>query len=232
MWVAAPVQRHRATKRAGSERAKDVAVGGKALDAIVYALASQDSAELAGTSQGLYRSGDDGLTWEPVAALAMPDVRFLGVNGKIVFAATLKRLELSNDGGKSWDAVALPSDLTQIGAVTVDSHNNLWVGGREGVYYSTDFGETWHRLKDLFLTQVNSLYFDAPRQRVLVTSANSKFVFAVSVPEYKVSYWDTGWNLRFARPVGDHLVGATLFDGMVIQPRMVESAFTSLPERK
>jgi hypothetical protein len=24
-----------------------------------------------------------------------------------------------------------------------------------------------------------------------------------------------------ARPVGDHLVGATLFDGVVVQPRMV-----------
>jgi len=27
--------------------------------------------------------------------------------------------------------------------------------------------------------------------------------------------------LRFVRPVGDHLIGATLFDGMVLQPRMV-----------
>jgi hypothetical protein len=39
----------------------------------------------------------------------------------------------------------------------------------------------------------------------------------------KVSWWDTGWNLRFMRPVGDHLVGATLFDGIVVQPRMVDS---------
>jgi hypothetical protein len=25
------------------------------------------------------------------------------------------------------------------------------------------------------------------------------------------------------RPVGDHLVGATLFDGMVVEPRLVDS---------
>jgi hypothetical protein len=42
-----------------------------------------------------------------------------------------------------------------------------------------------------------------------------------------VHYWNSGWKLRFARPVGDHLVAATLFDGVVIQPRMVDSAFTS-----
>jgi hypothetical protein len=40
----------------------------------------------------------------------------------------------------------------------------------------------------------------------------------------QVSSWDTKWNLRFARPVGDHLVAATLFDGIVVQPRMVDSA--------
>jgi hypothetical protein len=39
----------------------------------------------------------------------------------------------------------------------------------------------------------------------------------------RVSWWDTGWNLRFMRPVGDHLVAATFFDGIVVQPRMVDS---------
>jgi hypothetical protein len=39
-----------------------------------------------------------------------------------------------------------------------------------------------------------------------------------------VTSWDTGWSLRFVRPVGDYLVGATLFDGIVVQPRMVDSA--------
>ena len=39
-----------------------------------------------------------------------------------------------------------------------------------------------------------------------------------------MQYWNTGWNLRLVRPVGDHLVGATLFDGIVVQPRMVDSS--------
>jgi len=36
--------------------------------------------------------------------------------------------------------------------------------------------------------------------------------------------WDTGWKLRFVRPVGDYLEAATMFDGIVVQPRMVDSA--------
>ncbi|MEO6910721.1 MAG: hypothetical protein ABI158_07340, partial [Edaphobacter sp.] len=48
-------------------------------------------------------------------------------------------------------------------------------------------------------------------------------VYAVHLPDRTVKYWSTGWSLRMARPVGDHLVGATLFDGIVVQPRMVAS---------
>ena len=29
--------------------------------------------------------------------------------------------------------------------------------------------------------------------------------------------------MRFVRVVGDHMIGATLYDGVVLQPRMVES---------
>jgi hypothetical protein len=103
----------------------------------------------------------------------------------------------------------------------VDDSKNLWVGGTEGVYYSTDYGLTWKTLRNLALTEVNCLYFDAAEHQMLVTSANQIYSFAVHVPDYQVKAWDVGWKLRFMRPVGDHLIGATLFDGMVMQPKMV-----------
>jgi len=117
--------------------------------------------------------------------------------------------------------VPLPPDLTQISSIAVDGLKNLWVGGTEGVYYSTDYGLTWKTMHNLFLTEVNSIFYDAASNQVLVTSSNQKFAFGVHLPDYKVNFWDTGWKLRFVRPVGDHLIGATLFDGMVLQPRMV-----------
>jgi hypothetical protein len=36
--------------------------------------------------------------------------------------------------------------------------------------------------------------------------------------------------VRFLRPVGDYLLGATLFDGIVVQPRMVDSATLAQPQ--
>jgi photosystem II stability/assembly factor-like uncharacterized protein len=191
------------------------------LDAIIYSLVADGDLVYAGTSQGLLCAADDGNSWAPVSTLKMPETHFVAVHDSMVMAAGLRRIELSMDGGRKWDVVALPPDLTQISSIAIDGLKNLWVGGTEGVYDSTDYGLTWKVMPNLYLTEVNSVFYDAASHQVLVTSANQKFAFGVHLPDYKVTPWDTGWKLRFVRPVGDHLIGATLFDGMVLQPRMV-----------
>ncbi len=202
------------------------------LDAVVYSLARTGEMLFAGTSSGLLRSVDLGQHWTAIRSLAMPDVHYVAVMnpkdaaenpGSMVLAASLQRLSLSPDGGATWDTVALPADLTQIGAAAIDGDKNLWVGGREGVWLSTDYGSTWKTLRNLFLTEVDSIYYDPGAQRVLVTASNSPVAFSVSLGDHKVNYWDTGWKLRFVRPIGDHLIGATLFDGVVVEPKMVDS---------
>ena len=133
-------------------------------------------------------------------------------------------MAVSQDSARSWQELKLPEGLTQVGAVAVDDLNNLWVGGAEGVFLSSDNGANWQPVPDLAVTEVDSIYFDSDNQRVLITSVNSTFVFAVHLPDYKVNYWAAGWKLRFVRPVGDHLIGATLYDGIVLQPLMVDSS--------
>ena len=200
------------------------------LDSEIYSFAYSGDVLLAGTSSGLLRSGDAGEHWTIVNGLVMPDVHYVASSASspgrppMVMVSSLQRLALSSDGGATWDTVALPADLTQIGAIAIDGDKNLWVGGREGVWLSTDYGATWKTLHNLFLTEVDSIFFDAVQARVLVTASNSPVAFSVSLPEHKVTYWDTGWNLRFVRPVGDHLIGATFFDGVVVQPKMVDSS--------
>jgi hypothetical protein len=83
---------------------------------------------------------------------------------------------------------------------------------------------------NLFVRAVNSIFYDERGQRIFVTANSSTtLVFAAHLPDKKVNYWNTGWNLRLVRPLGDHLVGATLFDGIVIQPEMVNSAEVTKP---
>jgi hypothetical protein len=142
--------------------------------------------------------------------------------------ATLDTLTMTTDGGRRWKSISLPQTVTQLGAIAVDGVGGLWIGGREGVFYSEDQGATWHTMKNLYVHDVTSLFYDAASQRILITADNrNTIVYAVHLPDKTLKYWNTGWSLRLARPVGDHLVGATLFDGIVVQPRMVASGETS-----
>jgi hypothetical protein len=194
-------------------------------DANVNAIARVGDTLYAATSEGLLRSVTAGESWKLMAGPEKDDWSFVASAKSWVLAATLRSAVLSSDGGQRWAPVNLPGMLTQLAAIAVDDGGGLWVGGREGIFISQDRGATWQSLKNLSIRDVNSLYYDEPSQRMLIT-ANSQntIAFAVHLPDRLVHYWKTGWSLRLVRPVGDHLVGATLFDGIVVQPRMVDSS--------
>jgi photosystem II stability/assembly factor-like uncharacterized protein len=225
VWVNTGEWLRKGTRAAVRE---DIRLRGQPLiDAIIYSLVPDESyMTYAGTSEGLLRSEDDGIAWSPVTSLHLAEVRFVAVEKKVILAAGLKLMSLSVNGGATWSPVALPADLTQISAVAVDGQKNLWVGGREGVFYSTDNGMSWKLVRNLETPQVDGIFFDRYGNRILLTTSDSTMVFAVQLPDHTVRYWDTGWKLRFARPMGDHLLAGTLYDGVVIQPKMVDSSFT------
>ena len=202
----------------------------KLFDADVNAFARSGDMLYAATSDGLLRSVTAGESWKLVAGMEKHGWNFAAAAKSMVVAATLKSAALSFDGGLTWAPVKLPDTLEQLSAVAVDGSAGLWVGGPQGVYFSEDGGATWKTLKNLYLREVNSLFYDEPSQRMLIT-ANSKntIAFAVNLSDRSVHYWNTGWNLKLIRAMGDHLVGATLFDGIVVQPRMIDS--NELPSR-
>jgi len=203
----------------------------KAFDTAVYAISRSGDMLYAATSEGLLQSVTAGANWKLVAGEEKRGWNFVSATKSMVVAATLKAAILSSDGGRTWAPVKLPDTLEQLSAVAVDGSSGLWVGGPQGVYLSEDGGSTWKTLKNLYLREVNSLFYDEPSQRMLIT-ANSKntIAFAVNLPDHTIHYWNTGWNLKMIRAVGDHLVGATLFDGIVVQPLMVDSSELKSPK--
>lgn len=225
--VAKPVVARKGARRAPVKAPvkKTVKPPAKPFDGTVFAFTRDGDALFAATSDGVLKSTDSGQSWQ-LAANPEGHVWYTVAAAKsTVLASSLTTAVLTTDAGKTWTPVSRPSDLTQITAVAVDGFGGLWIGGREGVYLSQDKGASWHVVHNLYVRDVNSIFWDERGQRVLIT-ANSPttFAFAAHLPDKKVSYWNTGWNLRLVRPVGDHLVGATLFDGIVIQPEMVNSA--------
>jgi hypothetical protein len=171
------------------------------------------------------RSSSNGAMWSTVDAVPSDEWRFVAAAKTNVAAASLTTVEMSKDSGETWQTVALPAKVDQVSALAVDGRGGVWVAGREGVFVSTDAGANWTMLDDMYVRNINSLYYDEATERMLVTSNGpATEVFEVSVATLQVTTWEAGWNLRFVRPVGDHMVGATLFDGIVVQPRMVDSA--------
>jgi photosystem II stability/assembly factor-like uncharacterized protein len=196
---------------------------GKRIELGVSAIALVEDNLYAVTTDGVFTANDPAQSWHRVDGPTSEPWRYIAGAQSTIFLASLKSLTLSGDLGKSWHMVPLPAALTQIGAVAVDDSGVLWVGGREGIFVSTTNGASWEPLKDIFVPDVNDIFYDRRGRRLLVTSGSSTLVYSVHLPDRAIRAWDSGWNLRFVRPVGDYLIGATMFDGVVVQPRMVQS---------
>jgi photosystem II stability/assembly factor-like uncharacterized protein len=227
--AAAPVKparsRHAGKARAGAAKKATEAAPTHGFDADVNAIARSGDTLYAATSAGMLRSVTAGESWKLIVGPEMQDWNFVAAAKSWVLAATLRSAVLSSDGGERWEPVTLPATVEQLAAVAVDDAGGLWVAGREGVFASQDRGATWQSLKNFPIRDVNSLFYDEPSQQMLITANNKNTIaFAVHLPDRALHYWNTGWHLRLVRPVGDHLVGATLFDGVVVQPRMVDSS--------
>jgi photosystem II stability/assembly factor-like uncharacterized protein len=227
--TAAPVKsaraRHAGKARGGAAKRATEAALTRGFDANVNAIARSGDTLYAATSAGMLLSVTAGESWKLIVGPEMQDWSFVAAAKSWVLAATLRSAVLSPDGGQGWEPLQLPATLEQLAAVAVDDAGGLWVAGREGVFVSQDRGATWQSLKNFPIRDVNSLFYDEPSQQMLITANNKNTIaFAAHLPDLAVHYWNTGWHLRLVRPVGDHLVGATLFDGVVVQPRMVDSS--------
>ena len=228
--------RSTAASRAASERAAARAAAVRAakptseavFSGAVYAMTVSNSVLLAATSNGVLHSTTSGTTWGAVPSLGNSEWRWIASSGARVIAAGLHDVAMSKDSGATWSPIPGPEKLKQLAAVAVTADGEIWVGGLEGAFYSRDDGATWKPVEGTYVVDINSLYYDEAGRRMLMTAdTTTTYAISVHLPDRIVTRMDTGWNLRFLRPVGDHLLAATLFDGVVVQPRMVVSGETT-----
>jgi photosystem II stability/assembly factor-like uncharacterized protein len=206
-------------KRRGKRVKHTVVVGTKTsiIDGQVNNLSLNGPVWFAATSDGVYRSTNHGATW--AGRVREGPFRFVDAHDGVVFAAGRFGLSLSDDGGEQWKPVALPMGLTSVESLATTPSGDLWVGGREGAFYSHDHGQTWQAVSNLPVRNIDSIDYDAALGRVVLASRNSNIVFALA-PDYKSwHWWNTGWKVRMVHSVGGQLVGASLYDGIVVQPK-------------
>ena len=86
------------------------------------------------------------------------------------------------------------------------------------MFFSDDHGKSWKPMDNLPFRDVNGMNYDAKLKRLLVTPGVPHWVLAVSESDRTFKYWDCGWSIHSVRSSGGRLVGASLFDGVIMQP--------------
>ena len=189
------------------------------MDGRVFAIDLSGDAWLAATTGGIYTSRDQGATWQGGPVLGVAGYLSVTSHGSLMAAARPDGVVLSKDGGQTWWPMSIPTVLTRIHRVAFSSDGTLWLGAREGVYFTRNNGKTWMWAQRVPIVDIDDLYYDAASNRVLVSSRSSDFVYAMDPATLDWKWWQTGYKLSAVRAAGDRLLAASLYDGVLIEPR-------------
>jgi len=175
---------------------------------------------LAATTTGIYSSSDQGKTWKGGQVLAQTDFVSVRAEGSTVVAATHSSVLVSTDSGSTWKLAGLPAYVVSIRGAAIASDSQIMIASREGAFRSGDGGATWeHVVNGLPGKDITSVSFDATHKRLLATSDATGVIFESRDGGRS---WqrgpDSGFPLRRVSVIGGRFVGATPFDGVILQP--------------
>jgi photosystem II stability/assembly factor-like uncharacterized protein len=175
---------------------------------------------LAATSAGLLTSSDQGKSWSGGPVLGKTDFVAVESEGDLVVAATRTNVLYSTNSGTTWQQAPLSSYITSIHGVTLTPEGDILIASREGAFRSSDSGATWeHVVNGIPDKNISSIAYDQGRKRLLATSTATGVVFE---SKDNGRSWhrgpDSGYPLRRISVVRGRFVGATPFDGVIVQP--------------
>ncbi len=196
------------------------------LESPVNALDVSGDVWVAATNYGLLTSRDQGASWQGGPVMGEGDYLSVTVHGDIMAAARADGVVLSKDAGQSWWPMGLPTMLTRIRRVAFSADGTLWLGAREGVYFTRDLGKTWLWIHRLPFRDIDDLSYDAALKRILVSSRSSDQVYAIDPKTMTWDWWQTGYNIVLIRAAGDRLVAASLDDGVLVGPQVAPADTT------
>jgi photosystem II stability/assembly factor-like uncharacterized protein len=174
----------------------------------------------AATSSGLFTSSDQGKTWTGGPVMGKTDFVAVESKGELVVAATRTNVLYSSNNGATWQQAPLSSYITAIHGVTLTPEGEILVASREGAFRSSDSGASWeHVVNGIPDKNISSIAYDLSKKRLLATSIASGVIFESKDGGRS---WhrgpDSGYPLRRVSVVRGRFVGATPFDGLIVQP--------------
>jgi len=200
------------------KRVKDTV---RELDSRVNALDLGGAAWVAATSGGIYTSRDQGTSWQGGPVMGVGDYLSVTSQDAFVVAARTDGVAFSTDAGLSWMPLRIPTMLTRIHRVALSADGTLWLGAREGVYFTRDRGKTWLWIERLPFRDVDDLFYDQAMGRVLVSSRSGGQVYVIDPKTLAWTWAQSGYRIALIRAAGGRLLAASLYDGVLTEPATV-----------
>lgn len=197
------------------------------LESPVNAIDASGEVWVAATNYGLLTSHDQGASWQGGPVMGEGNYLSVTANGSTMVAARADGVVFTKDAGQNWSPMGIPTMLTRIHRVAFSADGTLWLGAREGVYYTPDLGKTWMWIHRLPFRDIDDLSIDAARKRILVSSRSNEQVYSIDPKTMTWKLWETGYRIVLIRAAGDRLVAASLNDGVLVGP---EAAGADLPQ--
>src|ERR1700749_722105 len=113
----------------------------------------------------------------------------------------------------------MPHKLTWLQSISMAGNGSVWLGGREGGFYSEDRGQNWTELSTLPISDIRGLSYDPALNRVVTPPWASSGVVAVAPADRTWKFYDPGWKVRHVRSMRGRLVAATFYNGVVVGPQ-------------
>ena len=186
----------------------------------ICSLLVTDKAWYAATNEGLFISTDEGKKWYGEPVLGEQDLVGIQQTDKGTLAlVSPTRVFVSNDSGRTWTALTLPSYVTVVYGLASAPDGSWWLSTREGALHSTDEGRSWeHMLGGLPAREILSVHYDAGARRLLATSVHTRTVFESEdggkswqpLPQSIVS-------IRAAMSYQGRILAATTHNGLLLE---------------
>lgn len=193
------------------------------LESRVTGLETSGSVWYAAASSGLYTSTNQGATWQGGPVNGQKDFLRVTSAGDWAYAAGRQFIFSSNDAGKTWQSVPFPEKLSSLRFLVAAADGSVWIGSREGIFYSENHAQSWTHMDRLPFVDVDGLSYDPPEGRIIATSAGSTLVMAIDPVKKDWKWWDIGWNVHALRSAGDRMIAASLYDGVLMQPKQASN---------
>ena len=187
-------------------------------ESLVNAIDASGDVWVAATNYGLLTSRDQGASWQGGPVMGEGNFLSVATQGNNMVAVRDQDAVLSHDAGQTWWPLGLPILLTHIHRVLFTPDGTLWLGAREGLYFTRDLGKSWLWIERLPFRDIDDVSYDAAAKRILASSRTSDAVYAIDPRTMTWVSWNSGYQIALIRAAGGHLVAASLDDGVLAGP--------------